>query len=62
MQSSKCSSVTRALDLEITFFIKLIVLGGVTVSVLAIGPNVCGFKPGGGLWIFKGDIRRTPSF
>jgi hypothetical protein len=33
----------------------LVVLGGVTVSVLAIGPKVCGFKSGQKRWIFKGD-------
>jgi hypothetical protein len=33
------------------------------VSVLAIGPKVCGFKPGQGRNIFKGDkIRSTSSF
>jgi hypothetical protein len=40
-----------------------VVLGGVMVSVLAIGPKVCGFNPGRGRWIFKGDkIRNAPSF
>jgi hypothetical protein len=40
-----------------------IVLGGVMVIVLAIGPKVRGFKPGLGQWIFKGEkIRSTTSF
>jgi hypothetical protein len=40
-----------------------VVLGGVMVSVLAIGPKVRGSKPGRGQWIFNGDkIRSTPSF
>jgi hypothetical protein len=30
-------------------------IGGVMVRVLAIGPNVLGFKPGRGRWIFKGE-------
>ena len=30
-------------------------LGGLVVSVLATGPKVCGFNPGRGRWIFKGD-------
>jgi hypothetical protein len=39
----------------------VVVLGGVIV-VLANGPNIRGFKPGG-RWVFKGDeIRRTTSF
>jgi hypothetical protein len=28
-------------------------LGGLVIIVLAIGPNVCRFKPGRGLCIFK---------
>jgi hypothetical protein len=38
-------------------------LGGITVSVLAIGPKVCRFRPGRGdgfLRVIK--IRTTPSF
>jgi hypothetical protein len=34
---------------------KIVTLGGIVVSVLAIGPKVRGFKPGQGRWIFKGD-------
>jgi hypothetical protein len=30
-------------------------LGGLVVSVLAIGPKVRGFDPDRGRWIFKGD-------
>jgi hypothetical protein len=37
--------------------------GGLVVSVLDIGPNVCGFKPGRGRWILKAiKIRSTSSF
>jgi hypothetical protein len=32
-----------------------VALGGLVVSVLATGPKVCGFNPGRGRWIFKGD-------
>jgi hypothetical protein len=32
-----------------------VVLGGVMTTVLAIGPKVCGFNPGRGRRIFKGD-------
>jgi hypothetical protein len=33
------------------------------VVILAIGPKVCGFKPGRERWIFKGDkICSTTSF
>jgi hypothetical protein len=32
-----------------------IVLGGLVISVVAIGIKVCGFKPDRGRWIFKGD-------
>jgi hypothetical protein len=31
------------------------VLGGLVVSMLAIGPKVCKFTLGQGQWIFKGD-------
>jgi hypothetical protein len=38
-------------------------LGGVMVSVLVIGPKVCGFKPGGGDGFLREiKIRSTPSF
>jgi hypothetical protein len=30
-------------------------LSGLVISVLAIGPNFRGFKPGRERWIFKGD-------
>jgi hypothetical protein len=33
----------------------LFVLGSVVVSVLAIGPKVCGFEPGRGQWIVNDD-------
>jgi hypothetical protein len=36
-------------------FRRNVVLGGLVVSVLATGPKVRGFNPGGGRWIFKGD-------
>jgi hypothetical protein len=32
-----------------------VALGGLVVSVLATEPKVCGFNPGRGRWIFKGD-------
>jgi hypothetical protein len=32
-----------------------VLLGGLMVIVVAIGPMVCGFKPGRERWIFKGD-------
>jgi hypothetical protein len=32
-----------------------VVLGGIVVSVLSIGPEVHGFKLGQGQWIFKDD-------
>jgi hypothetical protein len=32
---------------------KIVVLGSLVVSVLAIGPKVCGFKPGRGRWILR---------
>jgi hypothetical protein len=35
--------------------VRLIVLGGVMVIVLAIGPKVREFKPGREQWLFKGD-------
>jgi hypothetical protein len=31
-----------------------VILGGLVVSVLVIGPKACGFKPGREQWIFKG--------
>jgi hypothetical protein len=33
----------------------MVVLGGLVVIVLAIGPKVRWFKLGQGWWIFKGD-------
>jgi hypothetical protein len=36
-----------------------VVLGGLVVIVLAIGPKVHGFKPGRERWLFKGD--KNPS-
>jgi hypothetical protein len=32
------------------------------VSMLAIGPEVCGFKPSQGQWIFKGDANLQHTF
>jgi hypothetical protein len=41
----------------------LVVLGGVMVSVFAIGPKVRGFKPGRGDGLLRAiKIRSTPSF
>jgi hypothetical protein len=37
-------------------------LGSLEVSVLAIGPNVRGFKPGQGRWIFKVDKNPQHAF
>jgi hypothetical protein len=39
-----------------------VVILGLVVSVLAIGPKVRGFWPGPGIWIFKGDKNPQPSF
>jgi hypothetical protein len=40
-----------------------VVLGGMVVRVLAIGPKVRGSKPGRRRWSFKGEkIRTTPNF
>jgi hypothetical protein len=37
--------------------------GGLGVSVLASGTQVCGFKPGRSRWIFQGEkLLRAPSF
>jgi hypothetical protein len=38
------------------------VLGGVMISVLAIGPKVRGFNPGRGQWIFNGDKNPQHAF
>jgi hypothetical protein len=38
------------------------VLGVVMVIVLAIGPNIRGFKHGGEWWIFKGDENPQHAF
>jgi hypothetical protein len=35
--------------------ILVVVLGGLVIIVLAIGPKVSGFKAGRGRWIFKDD-------
>jgi hypothetical protein len=35
--------------------IQIVALGGLVLSVFAIGRKVRGFKPGRGKWIFKGD-------
>jgi hypothetical protein len=42
-------------DLQVDTSVSEVFLGGLVVSVLSIGPKVRGFKPGRGLWIFKGD-------
>jgi hypothetical protein len=34
---------------------KLVILGGVMVSMVASRPKVRGFRPGQAQWIFKGD-------
>jgi hypothetical protein len=40
----------------------VVILGGLVVSMLAIGHMGCGFKPGQWQWIFKGDKNpRLPS-
>jgi hypothetical protein len=41
---------------------RAVVLGGIVIIVLAIGPKVRGFKPSRGRYIFKGDINSTTSF
>jgi hypothetical protein len=40
----------------------IVALGGLVVSLLAIGPKVRGFRPGRGWWIFKGDKIRSTTF
>jgi hypothetical protein len=40
---------------QVSHIATLVVLGGVTVIVLAIEPNVRGFKPGRERWNFKSD-------
>jgi hypothetical protein len=40
----------------------LVALGGLVVSVLAIGPKVRGFDPDRGRWIFKGDKNQEHHF
>ena len=42
----------------------VVALGGLVVSVLATFGGFCGFKPGRGRWIFKGDkksVAQLPS-
>jgi hypothetical protein len=39
-----------------------VVLGGLVVSVLAIGPKVRGYKPGRGRWIFQADKNPQHTF
>jgi hypothetical protein len=41
---------------------ELVVLSGVMVSVIAIGPTVRGLRPGRGQWIFMGDINPQHTF
>jgi hypothetical protein len=50
-------------ELDTDLYVCVFILYGVVVSVLAIGPKVCGFRLGRGRWIFKGEkIRSTPPF
>ena len=43
-------------------YLRLDVFGGLVVSMLASGTQVCGFKPGRSRWIFTGvKILRMPS-
>jgi hypothetical protein len=44
----ECEQLSRPIQCHVA-------LGGLVVSVLATGPNVRGFNPGRGRWIFKGD-------
>jgi hypothetical protein len=39
-----------------------VILSGVMVSVLAIGPKVCSFKAGRGRWILKGNKNPQQAF
>jgi hypothetical protein len=40
-----------------------VILCGLVGSVIAIGPKVCGFKPGRGRWILRAiKGRSTPCF
>jgi hypothetical protein len=50
---------------ERTGFLNIVELplqGGLVVSVVTIGPKVCWFKHGRGLWIFKGDKNPPHTF
>jgi hypothetical protein len=42
--------------------VKAVDLRGVVVIVISIVPKVRGFKPGQGLWTFKGDINPWHGF
>jgi hypothetical protein len=42
--------------------VNIVTLCGLAVSVLAIGPKVCGFKLSQGRWIFKGDKNLQNAF
>jgi hypothetical protein len=39
-----------------------VILCGLVVNVLTIGPKVRGFKPGRGRWTFKGDTNHQHAF
>jgi hypothetical protein len=41
--------------MALQYLSKYVALGGLVVTVLAIGPKFCGFKPSRGRWPFKGD-------
>jgi hypothetical protein len=42
--------------------VKKVILGGLVVSVIVIGPKVRGLKPGLGRWIFKDDNNLQHTF
>jgi hypothetical protein len=46
----------------VVYFNILLQHGGPVVSVFATGPKVCGFNPGRGRWIFKGDKNPEHNF
>jgi hypothetical protein len=40
----------------------VVVLGGLVASVLTVGPEARGFKPGRGRWTFKSDKNPQHNF
>jgi negative regulator of sigma E activity len=56
-------SYTQIVIVEVLFKLRLLVLGGVVVNVLAIGSKVRRFQPGLQRYIFKGknSVARLPS-